>query len=112
MVIFIYMDNKLETRQDKVNFIIGIFKFYQPTLNIPEQIALLTLWEASFVLEEEYEMASAIINEMSIIQNNPNKAPQKSNSNVSYGIVENKVIKKPFYFKFFKWVKSLFKNKI
>jgi len=125
MIIFIYMNNKLETRQDKVNFIIGIFKLYQPTLNIPEQIALLTLWETSCVLAEEYEMASAINKEMKKIQRDPAKTPQKvlfSSSNIEelkqspIFIIENKDFifkknnKKPFYKKIFYWFKNLFKR--
>ncbi len=104
--------DSLEKTEDKVNFMVGLFKFHQPTLTIVEQVALLTVWEESCVLQEEYEIAEALLNEMFIIQNNPSEAPQKSDSDVSYDIVEKKVIKKPFYFKFFKWVKSLFKNKV
>lgn len=102
--------NSLEKAEEKVRFIVGLFKFYQPTLNVVEQIALLTLWEESCVLQEEYEIAEALLNEMKIIQNNPKDVPQKLDSDISYEIVEKKIIKKPFYFKFFKWIKSLFKN--
>mgnify|MGYP006078826525 FL=1 len=117
MIIFIYMDNKLNTRQDKVNFIIGVFKFYQPTLNIPEQIALLTLWESSCVLAEEYEMALAVIDEMKKIQENPTKMPQKTielkedfgESNEGLIFVK-KNNNKPFYKKLFYWFKNLFKR--
>jgi hypothetical protein len=125
MVIFIYMDNKLETRQDKVNFIVGIFKLYQPTLNIPEQIALLTLWETSCVLAEEYEMASDINKEMKKIQRDPSRVAQKelfSLSNIEelkqspLFIIENKDFifkknnKKSFFKKIFYWFKNLFKR--
>ena len=72
-----YMENKLESSEDKIRFVVGMFKFYQPTLTIPEQIALLTLWESSCVKAEEYEMASAIINEINKIQEQPKKVPQR-----------------------------------
>jgi hypothetical protein len=104
--------DSLEKTENKVKFMVGLFKFHQPTLNIVEQVALLTVWEESCVLQEEYEIAEALLNEMSIIQNNPSEVPQKYDSDVSYGVVEKKVTKKPFYFKFFKWVKRLFKNKV
>ena len=111
------MTNRLDTVDGKVDFIVGIFNFYQPTLSIPEQIALLTLWEASFVLEEEYEMASAIINEIAKIQENPTETPQKIiGSNVGLGKIQkipslaHKKIKIPFYVKLFYWFKKLFKH--
>ncbi len=72
-----YMENKLESSEDKIRFVVGMFKFYQPTLTIPEQIALLTLWESSCVKAEEYEMASAIINEITKIQEEPKNVPQR-----------------------------------
>lgn len=72
-----YMENKLESSEDKIRFVVGMFKFYQPTLTIPEQIALLTLWESSCVKAEEYEMASAIINEITKIQEQPENVPQR-----------------------------------
>jgi len=72
-----YMENKLESSEDKIRFVVGMFKFYQPTLTIPEQIALLTLWESSCVKAEEYEMASAIINEITKIQEQPKNVPQR-----------------------------------
>ena len=72
-----YMENKLESSEDKIRFVVGMFKFYQPTLTIPEQIALLTLWESSCVKAEEYEMASAIINEINKIKEQPKKVPQR-----------------------------------
>ena len=68
---------KLETSEEKVNFIVGIFRFYQPTLSLPEQIVLLTLWEESCVEKEEFEMAGAIKNEMDKIMKNPEKTPQR-----------------------------------
>lgn len=71
------MVNKLESSEDKIRFVVGMFKFYQPTLTIPEQIALLTLWESSCVKAEEYEMASAIINEITKIQEEPKNVPQR-----------------------------------
>ena len=124
-LIFIYMTNKINTTEEKIEFIIGIFKFYQPTLSVPEQIALLTLWEVSCVKVEEYEMASAIIKEMKKIQKNPAEVPQKilfSESNIEnlkqspLFIIENKDFifkknnKKPFYKKIFEWIKKLFKR--
>lgn len=72
-----YMENKLESSEDKIRFVVGMFKFYQPTLTIPEQIALLTLWEESCVKAEEYEMASAVINEITKIQEQPENVPQR-----------------------------------
>lgn len=119
------MTNKINTTEEKIEFIIGIFKFYQPTLSVPEQIALLTLWEVSCVKVEEYEMASAIIKEMKKIQKNPAEVPQKilfSESNIEnlkqspLFIIENKDFifkknnKKPFYKKIFDWIKNLFKR--
>ena len=71
------MENKLESSEDKIRFVVGMFKFYQPTLTIPEQIALLTLWESSCVKAEEYEMASAIVNQINKIQEQPENVPQR-----------------------------------
>ena len=48
--------NSLEKTEDKVNFIVKMFKHYQVNLTIPEQIGLLTVWEESCVLNEEYEI--------------------------------------------------------
>ena len=67
----------LDQTENRVKFIVGMFKHYQPSLTIPEQIALLTLWEESCVLQEEYEMAEAILKEMGKIQQNPVETPQK-----------------------------------
>ena len=99
---------KLETRKEKVKFIVGMFKLNQHNLNVPEQISLLTLWEHSCVIQEEYEVADALLKEIKIIQKNPNKVPQ--NLNISYEVVKKKLTKKPFYFKIFKWFKNLFKT--
>ena len=67
----------LDQTENKVKFIVGMFKHYQPSLTIPEQIALLTLWEESCVLQEEYEMAEAILKEMSKIQEHQTKNMSK-----------------------------------
>jgi len=119
------MTNKINTRKEKVTFIVGMFRFHQPTLSIPEQIALLTLWEESCVNAEEYEMASAIVKEIRDIQSQPMKVPQKelfSLSNIEelkqspLFIIENKDFifkknnKKSFFKKIFYWFKNLFKR--
>lgn len=122
-LIFIYMRD-LEQTENKVKFIVGMFKHYQPNLTIPEQIALLTLWEESCVLHEEYEMANAIIKEMKKIQENPTRIPQKFilpihlediNPNPIDILNDSKTyIKKskpPFYSRFFIWLKNKFKRK-
>lgn len=54
----------LTITQNKIDFVLGIFKHHQPELNITEQIALLTLWEEVCVDKEEYEMAGAIKEEL------------------------------------------------
>ena len=89
----------------------------QPTLNIPEQIALLTVWESSCVLAEEYEMALAVIDEMKKIQENPTKMPQKTiELKEDFGESDEGLIfvkknnNKPFYKKLFYWFKNLFKR--
>ncbi len=119
------MTNKINTRKEKVTFIIGMFRVHQPTLSIPEQIALLTLWEESCVNAEEYEMASAIVKEIRDIQSQPMKVPQKVLfQSTNFGVfnqnplfmMENedfifdKKRKKPFYKKIFYWFKNLFKR--
>lgn len=119
------MTNKLNTREEKVTFIIGMFRVHQPTLSIPEQIALLTLWEVSCVNAEEYEMASAIVKEMRGIQSQPMKVPQKVLSQpTNFGVLNQNPLfimenedfifgeknKKPFYKKIFYWFKHLFKR--
>ena len=113
----------LEQTENKVKFIVGMFKHYQPNLTIPEQMPLLTLWEESCVLHEEYEMLT-IIKEMKKIQKNPTKIPQKFilpihledinpnpidilNDSESY----IKKSKPPFYSRFFIWLKNKFKRK-
>jgi hypothetical protein len=65
----------------KVRAIVALFKVYQPTLNIVEQIALLTMWIESCVAVEEYEMASALKKLMEEIQKNPNESPQRLDDN-------------------------------
>lgn len=95
--------NNLETKEGKINFLMGLFKYYQPTLTLPEQIGLLTLWEEVFVTEEEYEIAQVIKNKITEIQQNQNTVPQKGL--VVFELVEKQ--KKPSFFKrFFIWVKK------
>lgn len=89
--------NSLEKTEDKINFIIGMFRHFQPTLTIPEQIALLSLWEESFVSEEEYELAGAVVNELKKIKNDLN-------------IKNTKEVKKPFYKRFLNWFKKSTQN--
>ena len=69
--------NKIGSIKFLIEILKGIFKFYQPTLHIVEQIALLTIWEERCVEEEEYEMAKAVKDMMNYIQKNPNKVPQR-----------------------------------
>jgi hypothetical protein len=115
----------LDQTENRVKFIVGMFKHYQPSLTIPEQIALLTLWEESCVLQEEYEMAEAILKEMGKIQQNPAETPQKYILPIHFEeinpnpleIIERKeeYIKKskpPFYSRFWIWLKSKFKKKL
>tara|TARA_R110002126_G_scaffold291041_1_gene450121 strand:+ start:101 stop:406 length:306 start_codon:yes stop_codon:yes gene_type:complete len=96
--------SNLEETEDKINFIIFLFKNYQKNLTLFEQITLLTLWEESCVLREEYEMAAVLKKEMEKIQQNPNKTPHK-NTHISD---ITKKTKTPFYVRFFKWVKGWF----
>ena len=113
----------LDQTENRVKFIVGMFKHYQPSLTIPEQIALLTLWEESCVLQEEYEMAEAILKEMGKIQQNPVETPQKHILPICFEeinpnpleIIERKeeYIKKskpPFYSRFWIWLKGKFKK--
>jgi len=115
----------VNTLEEKIKFIVGIFKIHQPNLSIPEQIALLTLWEISFVKAEEYEMASAIIEELRKIQENPLKVPQKVSfltEGVEFleqnplhiieneGFIFEKNNKKTFFKKILYWFKNLFKH--
>lgn len=100
----------------KVRSIVALFKVYQPTLNIVEQIALLTMWIESCVSVEEYEMAAALKELMVEIQENPDKVPQKIGTEpVNRNILElnsniknkklsiyNKIINK--LKKFFRWL--------
>ncbi len=117
--------NSLDKTEEKVKFIVFMFKHYQPNLTIPEQIALLTLWEASCVLKEEYEMAGALIEELKKVQQNPLVVPQKNTLNIRLDdIIKDpidiinkkdeyiKKTKKPFYFKIFKWVRGWFKKNV
>ena len=98
--------NSLEKTEDKISFIVGMFKHFQPTLTLPEQIALLTLWEESFVSEEEYELAGVVIEEIEKIKNNPNLVPQKG-----LIIIQTQEVKKSIYERFWFWVKGIFKKK-
>lgn len=68
---------KYFTVEEKTNFIKHMFRYYQPTLNIVEQITLLTLWEEICVSREEYEMAKTVKDEMDYIINNQDKVIQK-----------------------------------
>ena len=68
---------KYFTVEEKTNFIKHMFRYYQPTLNIIEQITLLTLWEEICVVQEEYEMAKIVKDEMDYIINNQDKVIQK-----------------------------------
>lgn len=116
--------NSLEKTEDKVNFIVTMFKHYQVDLTIPEQIGLLTVWEESCVLNEEYEMANALKKEMEKIQKKPSEVPQKNILQFNFDdVVEDPFIiidrkeeyikktKPVFYIRFFRWVKSLFNKK-
>ena len=91
--------------EEKIKFLKGIFNFYQPTLHILEQIALLTIWEERCVEEEEYEMAKAVKDMMNYIQKNPNKVPQRLTG------LEKIPIKLTIFGKIKKWFKKLFKIK-
>lgn len=97
--------NKLETLEEKIKFLNGIFNYYQPTLTIPEQIALLSIWEEVLVIEEEYEIAEIIKNKIITIQQDPDNTPQKGL--VTFETVEEKP-KPSFFKKIFFW----FKNKL
>jgi hypothetical protein len=68
---------KYFTVEEKTNFIKHMLRYYQPTLNIIEQITLLTLWEEICVVQEEYEMAKIVKDEMDYIINNQDKVIQK-----------------------------------
>lgn len=103
--------NQIFTTTEKVNFIKHMFKHYQPTLTIPEQITLLTLWEESCVIREEYEMAQAIKDEMDNILNNPNEVPQKNLPIKEEIFYKVKKEKKTLLQKFSFWVKNLFNPK-
>lgn len=109
-----------ENVESRIRFIIGMFKHYQPDLTIPEQIALLTLWEESCVLHEEYEMAAALKKEMEKIQKEPINIPQKNIMPINIDEIgddyifiikeETKKTKKPTYKRFFGWVKKIFRK--
>jgi hypothetical protein len=77
------------SNKEKVKLIISLFKVYQPTLNIPEQIALLTMWMESCIEKEEYEMAGALKKQMGEIQKNPSKVPQRLSGELNNDILIN-----------------------
>lgn len=111
--------NSLEKTEAKVKFIVGMFKFSQTKLTIVEQIALLTVWEESCVIQEEYEIAGALKKEMKKIQENPFDTPQKNILQVKpkditddpINITNKKEVYTPFYVKLFNWFKGLFRKK-
>lgn len=80
---------KYFTVEEKTKFIKHMFRYYQPTLTIVEQIILLTLWEEVCVNKEEYEMAKIIKDEMDYIINNQGKVIQKTQANLKPQKKEN-----------------------
>lgn len=96
---------KLEKTEDKINFIINMFKHHQHDLTIPEQIALLTLWEESLVINEEYEMAGAVKKEMDKIISKFNTIDIKNEKQL---YKKEQVIKISLYKKFFRWFRKIF----
>lgn len=57
--------------ENKKEFIKELFRYYKPTLSKEKQIFLLEDWINSCVEKEEYEMASALEEELRIVNENP-----------------------------------------
>jgi hypothetical protein len=82
--------------ENKIDFLLAIFKHHQPSLTITEQIALLTLWEEACVNEEEYEIAGAIKRELDKIINQKPPEPKEKNKPKWYNKISEWFKKKLF----------------
>jgi hypothetical protein len=91
----------LDNIENKVKFIVSIFKHYQPNLTTNEQLNLLNMWVNSCVDHEEYEMAGALKEEIFKIKENPSKVPQKKPAETNFSDIKQDPIEviddnKPF----------------
>lgn len=81
----------MNNAENKCDFIRELFLYYKPTLSKEKQITLLRDWIETCISSEEYEMASTLEHELTVVIDNP-EIPVDSNLKV---VKIEEIIEKP-----------------